>query len=112
MWRDDAHLLDIVLAARKALTFTDGLTFDRFAGSELHQAAVVRMLEIVGEAAGRLSNEFRDSHPDIPWKQIVGMRNRLIHDYTNVDLPRVWEVVSVYLPELVQRIAPLLPPPE
>ncbi len=80
MWRDEAYLLDILLAARDAQEFGSGLTKEVFATSKLHQAAIVRALEIVGEAAGKVSKEFREAHPEIPWKRIVGLRNRLIHD--------------------------------
>jgi uncharacterized protein with HEPN domain len=112
MWRDEALLLDILLAARDALEFSRDLTRESFASSKLHQHAIVRVLGIVGEAAGKVSREFRDAHPEVPWKQIVGLRNRLIHDYTNVDLARVWEVVTEHVPELIARIEPLVPPPD
>lgn len=112
MWRDEAYLLDILLAARDAQEFSSGLTKEAFATSKLHQAAIVRALEVVGEAAGKVSREFREAHPEIPWKRIVGLRNRLIHDYTHVDLDRVWEVVTVHVPDLIARIEPLVPPPE
>ena len=112
MWRDDAYLLDILLAARDEQEFGSGLTKEAFATSKLHQAAIVRALEVVGEAAGKISNEFREAHPEIQWKQMVGMRNRLIHDYTHVDLDRVWEVVTMHVPDLIAWIEPLVPPPE
>jgi uncharacterized protein with HEPN domain len=112
MWRDEAYLLDILLAARDAQEFSSGLTKEAFATSKLHQAAIIRVLEVVGEAAGKVSREFREAHPEIPWKQIVGLRNRLIHDYTHVDFDRVWEVVTVHVPDFITRIEPLVPPPE
>lgn len=59
-----------------------------------------------------MSREFCDAHPEVPWKQIVGLRNRLIHDYTNVDLARVWEVVTEHVPVLIAHIEPLVPPPD
>jgi uncharacterized protein with HEPN domain len=112
MWRDEALLLDILLAARDAKEFSRGLTRESLGASKLHQHAIVRALGIVGEAAGKVSREFRDAHPEVPWKQIVGLRNRLIHDYTNVDLGRVWEVVTEHVPVLIARVEPLVPPPD
>lgn len=110
MWRDDAYLLDILLAARKAREFAKDLTWQAFKASDLHQNAIVRTLEIVGEAAGKISPEFRDAHPEVPWQLMVGMRNRLIHDYIHVDLEKVWDTVQRSVPELIRLIEPLVPP--
>jgi uncharacterized protein with HEPN domain len=66
-------------------------------------------LEIVGEAARLVSQETRDIHPEIPWNQMIGMRNRLIHEYFRVDLVTVWETVQSDLPCLIELIEPLVP---
>ncbi len=110
MKRDDAYLLDILIAARKAIGFLQGISRTQFEGSELHQAAVIRPLEIIGEAAGRVSEETRQSHPEIPWQQMIGMRNRLIHEYFRIDVEAVWDTVHKDLPELITLIEPLIPP--
>lgn len=110
MRRDDAYLLDILLAARRARSFVQGLTWDEFAQNDLVQSAVLVPLEIIGEAARRVSEEFQRAHPEIPWVQMIGMRNRLIHEYFQVDLARVWETVQDDLPKLVALIEPLVPP--
>lgn len=110
MKRDDAYLLDILIAARKAMSFLEGLSRAEFEHSELHQSAVVRPLEIIGEAAGRVSEETRKSHPEIPWQKMIGMRNRLIHEYFRVDLQAVWDTVHKDLPELIPLVEPLVPP--
>ena len=110
MQRDDAYLLDILIAARKALEFLEDMTWDAFEQSELHQNAVMRPLEIIGEAARRVSQQTRDAHPEVPWAQMVGMRNRLIHEYFRVNLATVWETVQNDLPSLVVLIEPLIPP--
>jgi len=110
MMRDDAYLLDIVIAARKAMQFIEGMTWAEFDGSELHQVAVIRPLEIIGEAAGRVSAETKRSHPKIPWQQMIGMRNRLIHEYFRIDLEAVWHTVHKDLPELIALIEPMIPP--
>jgi len=80
-WRDAALLLDILLAAEDAQAFIAGLDEREFLASGLHQSAVIRQLEIMGEAAGRVSQSFCAAHPEIPWKQMTGMRHRLIPDY-------------------------------
>jgi len=110
MPRDDAYLLDILIAARKALKFLDGLTWESFEQSKLHQSAVMRPLEIIGEAARRVSQQTRDAHPEIPWEQVIGMRDRLIHEYFRVNLTTAWETVQNDLPSLIALIEPLIPP--
>jgi len=109
MRRDDAYLLDILIAARKARSFLEGMTWEQFVGSDLHQSAVMRPLEIIGEAAGRVSQETRAAHPEIPWAKMTGMRNRLIREYFRVDLATVWETVRDDLPPLIDLIEPLVP---
>ena len=84
MWRDDALLLDILLAAEDAREFARGLDWAQFSASKLHQSAIVRCLGIIGEAAAKVSGEFQKRHPEIPWREIVGMRKRLIHAYNDV----------------------------
>jgi uncharacterized protein with HEPN domain len=112
MSRDEAYLLDILIAARKALTFTQGVTREHFERDEILQNAVIRLLEIIGEAARSLSDDTKSAYPDIPWRSMVGMRNRLIHHYFRVDLPTVWDTVQNNLPELISLIEPLVPPNE
>ena len=101
---DDAYLLDMLNAARRAKQFVASLSQDEFAASDLHQSAVVKQLEIVGEAARRVSDEFQAAHPEIPWRLIVGMRNRLIHDYTRIDVETVWETVQRDLDPLISHL--------
>ena len=111
--RDDAaYLLDILIAARDARNFVSGLTPEQFEGSRLHQNAVIKTIEIIGEAAGRISNETKTTHTEIPWVEIIGMRHRLVHGYFEVDLRRVWDTVQDDLPSLIALIEPLVPPEE
>jgi uncharacterized protein with HEPN domain len=110
MQRDDAYLLDMLLAARRAQRFCAGITQEEFERSDLHQYAVFKAIEILGEAARLVSNETRQAHPEIPWQQIAGMRNRLIHEYFRVDLPTVWQAVRDEIAPLIARIEPLVPP--
>jgi uncharacterized protein with HEPN domain len=110
MWRDEALLLDILLAAEDARRFVAGLDWPAFEASRLHQAAVIRCLEIIGEAASKVSPAFRDAHPGIPWRLMADMRNRLIHGYGDVRLDVVWDVVANHAPSLIAALRPLVPP--
>jgi uncharacterized protein with HEPN domain len=110
MDNDLALLLDMSLAAADARSFTEGLDEFAFLSSRLHQNAVIRSLEIIGEAAGKISPEFRAAHPEIPWRKITGTRHRLIHGYGEVRLDIVWAVVQDDLPPLIATLHPLIPP--
>jgi len=112
MWRDDPLLLDMLLAARHASQHAHGLSRDSFLASKLHQDAVIRELQVLGEAAGRVSEEVRAEYPEIPWPQIVGLRNRLIHEYFRVKLDVVWDVVTEELPGLIEQLERIVPPQE
>jgi uncharacterized protein with HEPN domain len=72
------------------------------------QDAVIRNLEIIGEATKRLSPDFRDAHPECPWKQMAGMRDKVIHDYLGVNLEIVWETVETRVPRLLEQIDVIL----
>ena len=110
MRRDDgAYLLDWMVAARDAVDFADGLSYDEYPGDRRHQLAILKAVEIVGEAAPRVSAETRKLHPDVPWREIVGMRNRLVHVYFDVDLRLVWETVRGNLPSLITQLERLVP---
>ena len=86
MRRDEGYLLDILIAARKALRFVEE-----------------------GEASARISKEFRKAHSEIPWREMVGLRNRLIHEYFRVDFGAVWDTIHKDLPKLIEIIEPLVP---
>jgi uncharacterized protein with HEPN domain len=110
MWRDEACVLDMLIAARKIRAFTDGVTLDRFLRDELMQHGIMRLIEILGEAARHVSEDFKASHPEIPWRQLIGMRNRMVHEYFRVIPAKVWEVVEQELPSLIVRLEPIVPP--
>jgi len=107
--RDQAALLDIAQAAQSALAFVDGFTLDDFAADAKTQSAVLYQITIVGEATKRLSPEFIGQHPAINWRAMAGMRDKLVHDYGNVDIKRVWSTLQTSLPQLLTDIEPLLP---
>jgi len=110
MWRDDAYLLDILLAARKVQKYTAGVTWEQFQGNEVLQNAIMHLVQITGEAARKISPEFKAQHPAIPWEGMVGMRHRLVHDYFRIISAKIWEVVEMDLPALIPLIEPLVPP--
>jgi uncharacterized protein with HEPN domain len=110
--RDAALLLDMALAARDAIGFVTDLDEAAFLASRLHQNAVIHSLAVIGEAAGKVSGRFCAEHPQVPWREITGMRHRLIHGYAEVRLDVVWAVVKTRLPLLLATLEPLLPPGE
>lgn len=110
MWRDDAYLLDMLLAARKVMKYAQGVDFERFDQDEVLQDAIMRRIQIIGEAARKVSAEFKDQHPEIPWYEISGMRNRLVHEYFKVITEKVWEAVVKDIPNLIDELEPLVPP--
>ena len=106
--RDSQILLDDMRAAMgKIARYVAGMSRAEFLEDEKTVDAVVRNIEIIGEAAKQLPPEFRVRHPGIPWAQMAGMRNRIVHDYAGVDLEIVWEVVTKALPELEQMMVRL-----
>lgn len=110
MRRDDSYLLDMLLAAREAKEFTTDLSFEKFQQNRVVQLAVLKAIEVIGEAASRVSAESTEAHPEIAWTKIIGMRNRLVHGYFNVNLKRVWETVQQDIPGLISQLEPLVPP--
>ena len=112
MWRDDAYMLDMLLAARKVENFTGGVSWEKFKADDLLQNAVMRQIQIIGEAARKISQQYKDLRPQIPWQAIIGMRNRLVHEYFDIIPERVWDVVEKDIPQLIQLIEPLVPPDE
>ena len=113
--RDPAHLWDMLEAARAIVDFTENLTLKEFLATgrdrEIRRLAVERELEILGEAARRVSMRFRDVHPDIPWKEIVGLRNVISHEYDKVNYAEIYGIVRQQIPELITQMEPLVPPP-
>lgn len=102
MSRRNAGLLleDMLLSMEKITTYIGTMDQQAFAGDPRTVDAVVRNLEIIGEAASRIPEEFKARYPQIPWRRVVGLRNRIIHEYFGVDIGIVWSVVSQDLPDL------------
>lgn len=108
MRRDDLYLNDIIEAADHVAAFLSDTDFEGFLNSELIRSAVVQKLAIIGEAAGRISDELTDRYSQIPWPQIVAFRNILIHAYFGIDWNEVWKSATVDCPALRGQIALIL----
>ncbi len=108
--RNHAALLDMVKAMEAIARFLVGRTYDDLLGDELFQSAVERQLEIMGEAANRLSVDFQVSHREIDWSGAIALRNIIIHKYDDIDYARLWQIVSVELPQILLQVKPLVPP--
>lgn len=108
-WR--FYLDDMMGFAEKALGYTAGLDQATFVVSEIIYDATLRNLELIGEAATHIPADFRSAHPEIPWRMIIAMRNRLIHAYLGIDNDTVWSIIQDELPELLLRLRDLNPNP-
>jgi uncharacterized protein with HEPN domain len=106
--RDAAYLWDMLDAARTVEQLSSDLDFPQCSDDRRTQLAVERAMEIIGEAAGRISTSFRDAHPEIPWRQIIGQRNVLIHEYGEIKQERIWKVVRENIPQLIELLKPLV----
>lgn len=100
------HMLDM---ARNAIAKTHGLTRTQYDADENLRLALVHLIQVVGEAARRVSEPVRSSHPEIPWTEIIGMRHKVVHEYLNVDFDVVWQVVVTDLPALVAALEKIVP---
>ncbi len=102
------YLRDILAAMRSIDQFVAGLDYDGFADDEKSSSAVVWKLQIIGEASKNIPQHLRRRHPDIPWKEMAGMRDRIAHSYFGIDLEIVWKVVKKRLPEIQTRVETML----
>ncbi len=95
------HILD---AIHRIGEYTEGVEYKDFMNNNLVQAGVIREIEIIGEASKRLTSEFRGKYPDIPWKKMAGMRDKVIHGYFGVDLDAVWDTIEKDITMLGSKI--------
>jgi uncharacterized protein with HEPN domain len=110
MSRDDGVLLRHRLDyARKLNALARSRTREDYDRDETLQAACRYWLQVIGEAARGLTPEFEQEHPDIPWRAMIGMRNRIVHDYLGIDDETVWKTVSERIPELTSALEALIP---
>jgi uncharacterized protein with HEPN domain len=95
---------DILESGSKILTYTEGMSFEDFVQDSKTIDAVIRNFEIIGEAANRLPDDFKDANPAVDWHKIRGFRNRIVHDYFGIDFNIVWNIKESYLPEALSKI--------
>ncbi len=109
MSKREAKILieDIIEAIDKILRYTESMNYDAFKSDSKTIDAVVRNMEIIGEAANHLPEGFYEIYPEVKWKQIIGLRHRIVHDYFGVDLELIWQIVSVEIPSLKAGISSL-----
>ena len=109
MSKREAKLLvsDILESAQKILDYTAGLSFEDFKSDGKTVDAVIRNLEIIGEAANRFPEEIKDRFPDIDWHRIRGFRNRIVHDYFGIDYSIVWTIKETFLPLMIAQLKPI-----
>lgn len=104
--KDDSVYVDHILTTiSKIENFVLGISRDEFEKSVLIQDAVIRNFEIIGEATKKISRDFTKVHPNVPWQDMAGMRDKLIHDYIDVDLDVVWKTIEIDLPLLKELIS-------
>lgn len=106
---DEATVLDLVRAARLVVEFRSDLDKPTFLTDLKTQSAILHQVLIFGEAAKRLSDDFRTRHPTIPWKLMAGMRDKLIHAYDEVDLEEVWKTATMEIPRLLPALESFAP---
>lgn len=109
MKRDLQFLLDMLQSAELIVQYTAKCSKDEFVENIQLQDSVIRRLLIIAEAARRVSETMRETLPNIPWREINGMRNRLVHEYDDVNLNIVWDVVENEIPNLIQNLKLIMP---
>jgi uncharacterized protein with HEPN domain len=106
---DPAYLWDMLSAARQIASFVQGISFTKYSRNKLIQSAVERQLEIIGEAARRVSPEYQEDHPEIPWRPIIGLRNILAHEYGEIKADRIWLIAKNDVPGMAKVLETLVP---
>ena len=100
------HMLDMT---RRAISAIDSKSREAFDEDEILRLGLTHIVQVIGEAAGRVSEDFPKEHPEIPWRRIIGMRHRIVQDYMRVDEDILWPVVNHDLPDLLPRLEKILP---
>ena len=105
---DRGRLHDILDAIERIQSYLRGSVENKFADDLMRQDAIMRQIEIIGEAARNVSAEFQEHHSEIPWSQMVGMRNKIAHDYSDIDIPEIWKTAKNDIPRLKKAVSKLL----
>lgn len=108
--RDAAYLWDMLQAARDASAIVAGIDEQQLQRDRMRMLAIERGMELIGEAARRVSSSFREKHPQIPWKEMIGLRNILAHEYGRVDHAQLYATAMKDVPVLIAALEQLLPP--
>ena len=108
--KDATSLWEIVRAIEYIQAFTVGMSYDDYLADDLVQSGVERKFEIIGEAVRRLSDDFRQEHSEIDWRELIGVRNIIAHRYDQVDQAILWDAIESVLPVLIEQVSILLPP--
>ena len=98
------YINDLIQACEDILSFTEGMSYSDFASDKKTINAVVRSLEVIGEATKKLPMSLRGKYPDVPWKHMAGMRDKLIHEYFGIDKQMIWQVVQKHIPKILPSI--------
>ena len=107
---DAGYLWDMLEAARGIVGSLQDLTLEQYQADENLRLATERRIEIIGEAAGRVSQAVRQAHPEIPWRQIIAQRHILAHEYGEIDNELIWSVATAHIPQLIAMLEDLVPP--
>ena len=102
--KDKERLLHMIAAIDRILRYTEGKSYEDLVNDDMMYYAVIKNIEIIGEAANMLTTEFQTTHPDTPWKMVKGMRNYIVHEYFQIDDVVVWDVVTNNLLPLKQQL--------
>ena len=106
---DLVYLGDMLDAARRVSVKTTDKTIDNFNADDNLQLAIVHLIQVIGEAASRVSEEIQSRHPGVPWNAVIGMRHRLVHDYGNINYDIIWRVAVDEIPRLIAALETVVP---
>jgi uncharacterized protein with HEPN domain len=97
--RSELYLKDLLDSMDQVMAYLEGMTFDEFEKDKMRIDAVLRNIQIIGEAARNISEEIKENYPDIPWRRMIGLRNIVVHAYFGVDLEMIWRISTVNIPQ-------------
>jgi uncharacterized protein with HEPN domain len=103
------YIIDIYEFSNEVISFTDSVSYDDFINDRKLVLAILKLIENIGEAASKVPLDFRQNYSNIPWSQIIGMRNKVIHGYNKINYPIVWNTIKNDYPNLIQEIIELVP---
>jgi uncharacterized protein with HEPN domain len=109
--RDAASLLDMLESARAVVTYVGQASYEEYLANDMLRAAVERRIEVIGEAARRVSDEFKRSTPQVPWQIIIARRHIIAHNYDRLANDKIFRVATTHVPTLIVALAPLIPTP-